>query len=161
MDTLTTIQSVERTPSGAYKIVFMGDQIAGTHDDEIGKLAQEALAEDCPVGVRVSKRQGKLFVDFLEKIEAPPELDGPEKTRTAGQDAAMMEAIAPGADTLPGGKNEDGLYPSEVPRAGTDPLSQASGYSQITLESGLVLTGKDLEAIADQLLDGMIPIEQA
>lgn len=128
MDTLTTIESVEKTPSGAYKITFLGDTIAGTFDEEIGKLAQEAKDKDAPVGVRLSKRQGKLFVDFLELVEAPPVLDGPEETKKAGEE----------------------VKPASI-----------HGYTAIPLECGLTLTPKDLEAIADQLLDGMIPIEQA
>lgn len=150
MDTLTTIEAVEKTPSGAYKITFLGDIIAGTFDESVGELAIEAKKMDAPVGVRVSKRQGgRLFVDFLELVEAPPELGGPETTRTS-DDAAMMEAVAPGADTL---------HPEEPTAESTDNVKTT--YTQITLESGLVLTGNDLEAIADQLLGGMIPIEQA
>ena len=100
MQTLTTIESFETvdTPKGtAYVATLLGGTKAGTFDKAIGDLAEKALASDTSVGVTLREVGGKLIIEELELIEAPPELGGPETVARAFDPAALaaeLEAIA-------------------------------------------------------------------
>lgn len=113
METMSTIESVKRTPSGAYAITFLGGIVAGTRDEKIGELA-ESLAGDNdanPVAVKIERQGGKNFLVKMVEIEPPPELGGEpdipvEETSSESQEAnaklhedvAKTEAVAPGSD---------------------------------------------------------------
>lgn len=115
METMTSIIGYEKTPSGAHKITFLGNRVAGTFDDEIGALAESLAGQENanPVQVALEQKDGKLFVKGMREILPPAELGGPEdevaeveqmveaiRGELAPVDAAKMEAVAPGADTL-------------------------------------------------------------
>lgn len=97
MDTMTTVDGYERTPSGAHKITLLGGSVAGTFDDEIGALAERLASEGDeanPVAVVLEKRDGKVFVKAMREITAPPELGGPEEEPAAvGPETSAEEAV--------------------------------------------------------------------
>jgi len=108
VQTQTTIESVERTPSGAYKITFIGGSVAGTADPAIGDVAVAVAAQESPnpVIVRVEKIAGdKLEVLAIEEI-TEPDLSEPAAApaappvESAPADGTLDEAIAL-ARTLP------------------------------------------------------------
>ena len=102
MDTMTTIESYERTPKGAHKITFIGGTVAGTKDDEIGALAERLAGEDNANPVQISVDtlpDGKLLIKSMQEITPPAELGGSEEPApVVGEDVAKAEAIAPGSD---------------------------------------------------------------
>lgn len=86
MDTMTTIEAVERTESGAFKITLLGDVVAGTRDEEIGALAERLAGDDeaNPVQVKLQKLDGgKLLIKEMTEITPPPELGGEEDDQGA------------------------------------------------------------------------------
>ena len=106
MDTMTTVEAVEKTPSGAYKITLLGGSVAGTFDDEIGALAEKLIADGeaaNPVAVVLEKRDdGKVLIKAMKEILPPEELGGePEAT----------EAAEPENVTAPGDSVEDAFGP--------------------------------------------------
>lgn len=115
MDTMTTVESVEKTESGAFKITLLGDVVAGTRDAEIGALAESLAgqAEANPVAVKLEKLPGgKLLIKSMEEITAPPEL--------GGEDVAKTEAIAPGSDPTGEVKPDTGATETAKPTAQAD-----------------------------------------
>lgn len=74
---MSTIEAVTKTASGAFAITFLGGNVAGTFDAELGAIAQDALDNEKLVEVKVEKRNGKVFVTHLATIEPPEELGGP------------------------------------------------------------------------------------
>jgi hypothetical protein len=93
VDTVTTIEAYEKTPSGAHKITFLGGTVAGTRDDAIGDLAELILKSPNPnpVGVQLDKRDGRVYIQKMYEIEPPDEL-------APSEDVAKSEAVAPGSD---------------------------------------------------------------
>ena len=85
METMTTIVAYEKTASGAHKITFMPDVVAGTFDDEIGLLAQRLAGEDKPnpVQVALERADGKLHIKGMREITPPVELGGVEEEPAA------------------------------------------------------------------------------
>lgn len=77
MDTLTTVEAIKRTPSGAFAVTMLGGKVAGTFDEELATVAKQALENDDPVGVVLNAKDGKLYLEKITIIEAPEELGGP------------------------------------------------------------------------------------
>ena len=95
MKTISTVDGYERTASGAHKITFLGDKVAGTFDDEIGALAQRLATEGAeanPVEVVFEQQDGKVFVKSMDEITPPPELGGEEVPPAAPEDATQAAA---------------------------------------------------------------------
>lgn len=95
METMTSIVGYERTPSGAHKITFLGDRVAGTFDDEIGALAERLAGEENanPVQVAIEQQDGKTFVKGMREILPPAELGGPEDEDSQGGENTPPEVM--------------------------------------------------------------------
>ena len=101
MDTMTTIEAVERTPSGAFKITFQGDAVAGTRDEEVGALAEKLVGTDDNL-VQVSLERlpdGKLLVKTMQEVPAPEALGGPaEQPAPVGGPGAVLKGGGEGGE---------------------------------------------------------------
>lgn len=91
---MTSIAAYEKTPSGAHKITFLGDRVAGTFDDEIGALAERLAGEENanPVQVAIEIKDGKTHIKGMREIVPPAELGGTEAEAPA---VGEVEEAAP------------------------------------------------------------------
>jgi hypothetical protein len=126
VDTVTTIEAYEKSPSGAHVITLLGGTRAGTRDDTIAAIAQNVLAQDNPnpVAVRLHEEGGRVYLDLLEEITPPP--DEPE-------DVAKTEAVAPGSDPTgePKVESMETMIDSDQEIVQSEPLRQAANAVHI------------------------------